>query len=76
MDLVIVNTVGFDFRSLLFDDEYIASSYFFLFFFIFRLMDRIAGKKYLWSVKSYRVFFCLACKKEKEKLSSRIFSVS
>lgn len=63
MDLVIVNTVGFDFRSLLFDDEYIASSYF---FFIFRLMDRIAGKKNLWSVKSYRVFFCLACKKEKK----------
>lgn len=32
MDLVIVNTVGFDFRSLLFDDEYIASSFFFFFY--------------------------------------------
>lgn len=31
MDLVIVNTVGFDFRSLLFDDEYIASSFFFFY---------------------------------------------
>lgn len=30
-------------------------------------MDRIAGKKYLWSVKSYRVFFCLACKKKKKR---------
>lgn len=37
MDLVIVNTVGFDFRSLLFDDEYIASPFFLFFFFYFSI---------------------------------------
>lgn len=34
-----------DFRSPLFDDEYIASSFFFFSF--FRLMDRISGREYL-----------------------------